>query len=71
MPLTYSIAYGLIAGIGLYIILSLTFWFFEKAFGWPQPVFYPPSEDDAMEDMIAKDEQAKVDDKGKGQQDSH
>ncbi|KAL3909857.1 MAG: hypothetical protein SGARI_002390 [Bacillariaceae sp.] len=26
MPLTYSIAYGLIAGIGVWIVLQLTFW---------------------------------------------
>ena len=51
MPLTYSIAYGLIAGIGCFTIMEGTFWILAK-FGIKKPEFYPegrdkPSSDDA------------------------
>lgn len=36
MPLTYSIAYGLIAGIGAYIVMEGTFWLLSFA-GVPRP----------------------------------
>jgi adenine/guanine/hypoxanthine permease len=41
MPLTYSIAYGLLAGIICYLILNITFTVLEYA-GIPRPVFYEP-----------------------------
>ena len=43
MPLTYSIANGLIAGIGCFCVLEGTFWILEKA-GIPKPIFYPHGE---------------------------
>ena len=41
MPLTYSIAYGLIAGIGSYMLMEGTFLLLSK-FGVPRPEFSPP-----------------------------
>jgi len=38
MPLTYSIAYGLLAGIGSYLIMHAAFFILSKA-GIPYPVF--------------------------------
>jgi AGZA family xanthine/uracil permease-like MFS transporter len=43
MPLTYSIAYGLIAGIGAYLLLHGTFWILA-CFGIPKPVFKNPDD---------------------------
>ena len=42
MPLTYSIAYGLIAGICAYIIMEGTFWILSKV-GIAKPEFTPES----------------------------
>ena len=41
MPLTYSIAYGLIAGLGTYLVCFLTFSLLEKI-GIERPSFTPP-----------------------------
>lgn len=43
MPLTYSIAYGLIAGIGAYLIMHGTFWILAFI-GVPKPVFKNPDD---------------------------
>jgi len=43
MPLTYSIAYGLIAGICCFAIMEGTFWLLALA-GVPKPEFYPHDE---------------------------
>lgn len=43
MPLTYSIAYGLIAGIGCYLIMHVTFWILSFV-GIKKPVFTDPNE---------------------------
>lgn len=45
MPLTYSIAYGLIAGIGAYLVFTLAYKAFELV-GVPPPTF---EEDDIIE----------------------
>lgn len=45
MPLTYSIAYGLIAGIGTWMILQSTFWILSK-FGIDPPEFGPEDLED-------------------------
>ncbi len=42
MPLTYSIAYGLIAGIGTYVVMQGTFHFLTL-FGIEKPVFEDPA----------------------------
>lgn len=44
MPLTYSIAYGLIAGLGSYIICHSVFFVVEKVFKIEKPTFGPPEE---------------------------
>jgi adenine/guanine/hypoxanthine permease len=43
MPLTYSIAYGLLAGIGSFLIMEGTFLLLKYA-GIPKPEFYPHGE---------------------------
>jgi len=48
MPLTYSIAYGLIAGIGCYAIMTSTFRLLELV-GVAQPVIDPPEGHDPPE----------------------
>lgn len=53
MPLTYSIAYGLIAGIVCYVIMTGTFRLLEFV-GIKTPVFEPPQEEDALEALIHK-----------------
>ena len=66
MPLTYSIAYGLIAGISAYIIMSGTFKLLALV-GIPEPVFdAPPSKTvddssaDASDESGAKKEEAAI-----------
>lgn len=56
MPLTYSIAYGLIAGICCYAIMSATYRLLEFV-GIERPVFEAPVEDDPIDEIIKKDEQ--------------
>ena len=57
MPLTYSIAYGLIAGIGCYIIMMGTFRLLELV-GIQAPVFDPPEggSKDYVEESVSPDE---------------
>jgi AGZA family xanthine/uracil permease-like MFS transporter len=64
MPLTYSIAHGLIAGIGSYLIMHGTFFILDKA-GIPYPVFEDKEdvntaekavEEEADEEKKAKEE---------------
>jgi xanthine/uracil/vitamin C permease (AzgA family) len=52
MPLTYSIAYGLIAGIGSFAIMEGTF-FLLKLVGIPKPEFYPHGEQPASNESRA------------------
>jgi AGZA family xanthine/uracil permease-like MFS transporter len=51
MPLTYSIAYGLIAGCGTYIAMTGTFKLLALV-GIPEPTFFPP-EDRSNEQLTA------------------
>jgi hypothetical protein len=60
MPLTYSIAYGLIAGIGIWIVLELTF-LFLGLFGISRPeeddpaeTAKAPTDEDGIEDSTTK-----------------
>lgn len=54
MPLTYSIAYGLIAGIGCYVIMTATFKLLALA-GIAEPTFEPPEDnEDAIDKIIHK-----------------
>jgi len=55
MPLTYSIAYGLIAGICCYALMTGTFRLLEFV-GIQRPVFEPPIEEDVLEALVKKDE---------------
>lgn len=48
MPLTYSIGYGLIAGIGCYFLLEGTFFLLSLA-GIEKPVHLPPKEENVKE----------------------
>lgn len=65
MPLTYSIAYGLIAGIASYVIMSGTFKILSFA-GIPEPTFEAPPpktvDDSSAEasDGVKKEEEAPV-----------
>lgn len=61
MPLTYSIAYGLIAGIGCYFIMSATFKLFSLV-GIPYPDFEPPETEEVVEKEVSEDDLAKEDD---------
>ena len=60
MPLTYSIAYGLLAGIGCYFIMSTTFWLLAFV-GVSKPVFYPPGEDPLEAIIHAEDKEGEKD----------
>lgn len=53
MPLTYSIAYGLIAGIGCYVIMTATFKLLALV-GIPEPIFEPATEDDPIDHLLKK-----------------
>ena len=55
MPLTYSIAYGLIAGIGLWIVMKMVFVPLEMIFGIPDPTV--DKDDDITEDDVKKEEE--------------
>lgn len=46
MPLTYSIAYGLIGGTLVYAVMEGTFWILNKA-GVAMPAYEEDEEDDA------------------------
>lgn len=48
MPLTYSIAYGLIAGIGTYLFCNSVFFVMEKVFKIEKPTFGPPEEEEVV-----------------------
>jgi adenine/guanine/hypoxanthine permease len=54
MPLTYSIAYGLIAGIGCYVIMTTTFKLLAMV-GIAEPTFEPLNEEDPIEQLIKKE----------------
>jgi adenine/guanine/hypoxanthine permease len=55
MPLTYSIAYGLIAGIGCYVIMTAVFKLLAL-FGIPEPTFESSEEDkDVIDELIKRD----------------
>jgi hypothetical protein len=56
MPLTYSIAYGLIAGIGIWIILQTVFWILGFV-GIERPEF---TEDDIPKGGMSKVEDEKA-----------
>jgi adenine/guanine/hypoxanthine permease len=59
MPLTYSIAYGLIAGIGCYVIMTATFKLLALV-GIAEPNFEPPEDDeDVIDKLIRKDHELK------------
>ena len=60
MPLTYSIAYGLIAGIGCYVIMTATFKLLALV-GIAEPNFEPPDDDeDVIDKLIRKDKSKKT-----------
>lgn len=62
MPLTYSIAYGLIAGIGCYVIMTATFKLLALV-GIAEPNFEPPEDDeDVIDKLIRKDNLKKEED---------
>jgi adenine/guanine/hypoxanthine permease len=62
MPLTYSIAYGLIAGIGCYAIMTGTFKLLALV-GIAEPVFEPaPPTVDHIEELIKKDKEKELED---------
>jgi AGZA family xanthine/uracil permease-like MFS transporter len=56
MPLTYSIAYGLIAGIGAYLVFTLAYKAFELV-GVPPPTF---EEDDIVEIKSSNKEESSM-----------
>ena len=59
MPLTYSIAYGLIAGIGCYVIMTGTFKLLALV-GIAEPNFEPPEDDeDVIDKLVRKDHEKK------------
>ena len=70
MPLTYSIAYGLVSGIMVFVIMEGTFYLLEKAFGIPRPNYDDEEEEegeiavteDAEEGDLKKQPTAIVDD---------
>jgi adenine/guanine/hypoxanthine permease len=55
MPLTYSIAYGLIAGIGCFVVLEGTFWLLSLV-GIEKPVFLPHDEGEAEVSVQVKED---------------
>jgi adenine/guanine/hypoxanthine permease len=60
MPLTYSIAYGLIAGIGCYAIMTGTFKLLALV-GIAEPVFEPvPRTVDHVDELIKKDKEKEL-----------
>merc|ERR1712151_1325433 len=61
MPLTYSIAYGLIGGIGIYIIMEGTFWILEKC-GIPKPSYDDPAETAKKEEDSPEEEEKPTED---------
>lgn len=54
MPLTYSIAYGLIAGIGTWIILQGTFYLLSLV-GIEKPVFVDEEKEDRLAEQAQKE----------------
>ena len=58
MPLTYSIAYGLVSGIMVFVIMEGTFYLLEKAFGIPRPNY---DDEEGEEGEIAVTEDAEED----------
>jgi len=59
MPLTYSIAYGLIAGIGVWIVLQGTF-FLLSLVGIEKPTFEPEEEGKVLSSESSEDGQENV-----------
>jgi len=58
MPLTYSIAYGLIAGLGTYLVCFVTFFVLEKV-GIEKPTFGPPVKSEPVKAIDEVDEPVK------------
>ena len=59
MPLTYSIAYGLIAGIGTYLVLNSTFYLLSFV-GIEKPVFLPEDDEGPVRlEPLQKDDEVK------------
>lgn len=58
MPLTYSIAYGLIAGIGCYVIMTAMFKLLALV-GIAEPNFEPPEDDEDVIDKLIRKEKLK------------
>jgi adenine/guanine/hypoxanthine permease len=58
MPLTYSIAYGLIAGIGCYVIMTATFKLLALV-GIAEPSFEVPVDDEDVIDKLVRKEKEK------------
>jgi len=63
MPLTYSIAYGLIAGICCYAIMSAAYCLLEFV-GIERPIFEAPVDDDPLEALVTKGEKEEEDEPG-------
>ena len=60
MPLTYSIAYGLLAGIGSYVVMESTFWILSLI-----GIKLPLDEEGAETKPIEEDEKKMVDEDDK------
>jgi xanthine/uracil/vitamin C permease (AzgA family) len=60
MPLTYSIAYGLIAGIGCWTIMQTVFLLLSFV-GIEKPVFYDPNEASTPNKKVVSSEEESAD----------
>merc|ERR1712176_269793 len=60
MPLTYSIAYGLLGGLMCWFYLQGSFIILEKVFGLKRPTFAPYYETVAMKAVAPEDDDGEV-----------